>query len=67
MIKLPSCVIVGFLRGVCVCVCVCSRGGGNWGTFKYSWGKLENLRALGKIRGISTPPLRILLLDVPCH
>ena len=41
--------VVGFLRGGC------SRGGGNWGTLGIP------KKRLGKIRGITTPPLRILL------
>ena len=46
--------VVGFLLGG-----GCSRGGGNWGTLRIpreSWG------TLGRIRRITTPPQRILLL-----
>ena len=48
--------LIGFLRGGC------PRGGGNWGTLRIlreDWG------TLGKIWGITTPPIRILLFAIP--
>ena len=44
---------VGFFRGEY------SRGGGNWGTLRIP---REDWGTLGKIRGITTPPLRILVI-----
>ena len=38
----------------------CPRGGGSWGTLRIP---REDWGTVGKIRGITTPPLRILLIQ----